>query len=397
VLGFSNAVTLSVVNLPAGLSAAFGTNPISPTNTTNLTIGNTEAVNAGSYNFTVKGMSGAIEKNLLITLTIGDNGVNDFPPTAADEKVTALEDVNYTFTIADFSNSYADDDNEALQSIRISAIDLPTGASLRHQGVEIGATELVIPVANINTGNLVFRGAANAFGAGYANFKFEVFDGGFYSTTKYTMTIDVTPINDFPQILVNKGLKTFPQTTRYTIESGILSAEDIEDEAEVLKYRITTKPNKGNLKLNEVVLNNNQTFTQADINQNRVTYHPTDTQGEVTDSFVFQVEDTGGALNSAQNFVISIKGANVFADNVLKIAPNPSTAVFNVSVDFPSTLILKMRVTDMTGKTVKEFTGQKESGKFDLNLDMTQQLQGLYLLEVETTQGRIVRKLIKQQ
>jgi hypothetical protein len=51
----------------------------------------------------------------------------------------------------------------------------------------------------------------------------------------------------------------------------------------------------------------------------------------------------------------------------------------------------------MTGKTVKEFTGQKESGKFDLNLDMTYQLQGLYLLEVETTQGRIVRKLVKQQ
>ena len=53
-----------------------------------------------------------------------------------------------------------------------------------------------IPAADIS--NLVFRPAADANGASYDTFTFSVNDGTTDSASTYTMTIDVTAVNDAP-------------------------------------------------------------------------------------------------------------------------------------------------------------------------------------------------------
>ena len=56
----------------------------------------------------------------------------------------------------------------------------------------------VIRVADINKGDLTFTPALNANGGGYDSFGFRVQDGTAYSAAAYTMTVDVTPVQDAP-------------------------------------------------------------------------------------------------------------------------------------------------------------------------------------------------------
>ena len=71
-------------------------------------------------------------------------------------------------------------------------------------GVAVTAGQSV-SVANINSGNLKFAPAANANGAGYASFTFQVQDNGGTANggvdldaSANTMTVDVTAVNDAP-------------------------------------------------------------------------------------------------------------------------------------------------------------------------------------------------------
>ncbi|KAB2962009.1 MAG: hypothetical protein F9K16_10260 [Thermoanaerobaculia bacterium] len=68
--GFTNPVTLSVTGNPAGTSAGFSVNPVTPPGASVLTIGNTAAVPGGSYPMTISGISGAITHSTDSTLEV---------------------------------------------------------------------------------------------------------------------------------------------------------------------------------------------------------------------------------------------------------------------------------------------------------------------------------------
>ena len=75
--GFNNPVSLSISGLPGALNANFSPNPVIPGSNSNLTISNTNAVPAGTYNFIVTGTSGAFSFDLGLTLVI-ESGI--LPP-----------------------------------------------------------------------------------------------------------------------------------------------------------------------------------------------------------------------------------------------------------------------------------------------------------------------------
>jgi hypothetical protein len=62
VLGFSDPVDLSVSGEPAGTTATFSDDPVTPAGTSTLTISGTEAAAAGSYTLEIGGLSGAIQQ-----------------------------------------------------------------------------------------------------------------------------------------------------------------------------------------------------------------------------------------------------------------------------------------------------------------------------------------------
>lgn len=67
---FTGPVTLSIANLPAGLTASFTDNPVAPGDTTTLTISGTGALADGNYAFTVEGTDGTASNSTQLTLGV---------------------------------------------------------------------------------------------------------------------------------------------------------------------------------------------------------------------------------------------------------------------------------------------------------------------------------------
>ena len=155
-------------------------------------------VAAGTSEITVTaadGNGGSVTDTFTLTVT-SDPGPTNNPPTASDNTVTTDEDTAYTFDAADFNFSDIDT-GDALASVKITGLE--TAGTLQLSGADV-TQDQVITAANIDADNLTFTPAANANGDPYATFRFSVNDGEADSTASYTMTIDVTPVNDAPTV-----------------------------------------------------------------------------------------------------------------------------------------------------------------------------------------------------
>ena len=148
------------------------------------------------------------------TVAIDVTAVND-APTASDNTVFVVEAENpvYTFSVADFGfQDYADPD-DTLAHVKI--LWLPGGdgslgggdkGTLSLDGTE-GAPPRVIrnyelpkqvTSTEIGEGKLKYTPPADANGHPFTRFNFKVSDGTDDSESEYTMTIDVTAVNDPP-------------------------------------------------------------------------------------------------------------------------------------------------------------------------------------------------------
>ena len=141
------------------------------------------------------------------TVSAGDNGIatpvgfnlqNNALPTSDNNSVTLAEDTVFTFSSIDFS--FSDTDGGSLTAVRIT--QLPAVGQLFLDGNdnstqdagEAIAVNQVIPVANLN--QLRFRPLPDTTSRNYSNFRFQVSDGTGFSTESYTMTLNVTEVND---------------------------------------------------------------------------------------------------------------------------------------------------------------------------------------------------------
>jgi hypothetical protein len=86
-----------------------------------------------------------------------------------------------------------------------------------------------------------------------------------------TFNISVNPVNDPPELVSNIVLRVEQGTTKILPDSRLL-VTDAEQGPEEIIFRITAVPQNGFLELNGRVLRLNDTFTQADINNNRLAY-----------------------------------------------------------------------------------------------------------------------------
>lgn len=107
ILGFSNPVTLSVPGLPAGYTAGFSVNPVTPGNSSVLTITNVSAP-VGTINQNVNGVSGTINKTTTISITSAISGsLGSFSLTAPLNNATNVSILpTFTWTPATGATSY---------------------------------------------------------------------------------------------------------------------------------------------------------------------------------------------------------------------------------------------------------------------------------------------------
>src|SRR5204863_7912817 len=104
---------------------------------------------------------------------------------------------------------------------------------------------------------------------------------GAAATGTFTITFAEAPAT----ITANTGLTLGEGTTATITSSKLAATADAVDPASELVYTITALPTHGTLKLNNVAVAPNGTFTQDDINKNKVTYAHDDTDNN--DSFGF--------------------------------------------------------------------------------------------------------------
>ncbi|MBF0433871.1 MAG: tandem-95 repeat protein [Magnetococcales bacterium] len=110
-----------------------------------------------------------------------------------------------------------------------------------------------------------------------------------------TVTITVSDVNDPPVMTINTGASVVEGAT-VTLANTSLQVTDIEQPATQLTLTLVTIPVHGTLKLNGVALGLGQTWTQDDINNNRLVYLH-DGSETLADSFSFTGSDgVGGAL-----------------------------------------------------------------------------------------------------
>ncbi|HEU0297230.1 MAG TPA: sortase [Anaerolineales bacterium] len=229
-------------------------------------------------------------------------------PTGGNGAVTTNEDTLYTFTVADFTTlttpAYSDPEGDPFSGIQVTSLE--TAGTLQCGGVDV---PLNGTCANVTT--LTFLPAPNANGSPYATFGFKVYDGSFYSTSSYTMTVNVTAVDDVPVAVGDSATVTEddPATTINVL------ANDADVDGGPMTINSVTQPANGT-----VVITN----AGADL-----TYQPnanTCNNGTPTDDFTYTLN--GG---STATVAVTVTCANdppvAVGDSATVTEDNPATTI----------------------------------------------------------------------
>ncbi len=259
-------------------------------------------------------------------------------PTSANKTVTTNEDVAYSFLTSDFA--FSDADGDVFSSVKIAT--LPANGTLQYNGVNANTT-----TDYINRTLFKYTPPANANGTAYASFDFNVKDAsGAYSTSSYSITIDVTPVSDPP----TGGNSTFTVDEDISKAFGVSNFpfSDVDGDA-FNGIRIVSTPSLGTLKYNATAVTTNQICSDM----TKLTYQ-TAANGNGTNysSFNFRVLDTGGSEStSAYQMTINanaINDAPTFSSSPLTNCSEGNPYTYNISasdVDNPGTALVFTSVT----------------------------------------------------
>lgn len=134
---------------------------------------------------------------------------------------------------------------------------------------------------------------------------------GLFVETVFTVTL--APVNDDPVLDQNNQLDAFTGLTS-TIDNTVLAASDVDNTAAEVEFTLTDVPDHGTLRNNGTTLNLSDTFTQADIDADLITY--THNGGaSVTDSFAFDLTDNTTGNGGSHTFNMAISPAPPAIDN----------------------------------------------------------------------------------
>ncbi len=290
------------------------------------------------------------------TMSVNVSSVNDLP-TASDGTVTTVEDTEYVFKTEDFN--FHDTDNDPLSKIQI--VQLETAGTLKLNGVDITVSEAEITAADIKAGKLTFSPEADANGDNYSNFRFKVHDGTGYSNDNYTMTVDVTPVNDAPTS-ENNAVKTEENKT-YTFKTEDFKFGDVDKDDSLVTVLITQLPQTGALQLNGVNVTANTEIKVADILSGKLTFRPdTNQSGEPYTAFQFKVND--GETNSVSSYTMTV---NVTEVNDLPTASDNTVTTNEDSVYTFKAEDFKFYDADGDSLTKIQIIQLETAGKLQLN------------------------------
>ena len=179
-------------------------------------------------------------------------------------------------------------------------------------------------MADITGGKLVFAPAADANGAGYAAFTFQVQDNGGTANggvdldvTPRTMTVNVTSVNDAPVGTNN----TVTHQRGYRLHLWYRGLRLHRSQRQSRPTRCARSgsaalPTAGSLTLSGVAVTSGQTISLADITAGNLKFTPAaDANGAGYAAFTFQVQDNGGTANGGVDLDVTPRTMTIDVDD----------------------------------------------------------------------------------
>ena len=116
----------------------------------------------------------------------------------------------------------------------------------------------------------------------------------------------------------------------------------------------------------------------------------------LTGTYTLVVTDANGCIDSSQ---VTITASSIFENSTLekiKLYPNPSRDVFNISFNSENQQDLTIRILNVVGAEVYIENKQQFIGVYTKQISLDDYGRGIYFFEIETNTGIVNKKLILQ-
>lgn len=167
-------------------------------------------------------------------------------------------------------------------------------------------------------------------------------------TAAAEVLINITPVNDAPEVVTNKGASIVAGET-ISISRGVLLATDSDHAASDIRYTLTHRPDHGQLEHADAPGVAITSFTQAEVNAKTIVYVH---DGSVTtsDQFRFRLSD-GVTTGEGSTFSIAIDATanlpilDLDADNSSRVGGGNTRVAFTEN-DAPVAIATEVTITD---------------------------------------------------
>jgi len=314
---------------------------------------------------TGSGSPGIVTGSVALTVS----SVNDAPVLLTNRALTLSEGTSSVITNSQLRTTDADNTPALLVYTLFTAPNPLTSGSLRLSNG--GGTTATLAAggtftqADVNSGFLSYL--QNGSETTSDSFTFRVSDNTPGSITipgtgNATFNIVINPVNDAPTIVNNNRLNLSEGATS-TISSTLLSVSDADNTTAQLRYTLSSAPNSGSVRLNGSALTTGQTFTQADIESNRISYRHNGSE-TTSDSFIFAVNDGAGGTTGSRTFNIGITNTN---DAPTIVSSGPATVNEGATLNITNTLLRTSDPDNLTSELVYTLPTVPVSGTLFLN------------------------------
>ncbi|WP_168735705.1 tandem-95 repeat protein [Cohnella fermenti] len=252
----------------------------------------------GTTTFGWNGTDGKSYANTAATVTIVIAAANA-KPTVADFTKNGTEDTDVLFAATDFSSKF-DDSDSADVLVKVKVTSLPEDGALKLDGAAVMANQ---EIAAIDLDKLTFTPDANW--NGQTTFGWNGTDGKSYADADATVTIDIAAVNDKPTVA--DIAKNGTEDIAVAFATTDFSSKFTDVDGNLTKVKITSLPEHGTLKLDDVDVAANQEIAAADLD--KLTFVPdANWSGQAT--FGWNGSDGTSYADAAATVTIDIAAVN---------------------------------------------------------------------------------------